>query len=273
MYIGANSLQLSRQGLRPWSKSALFAATINKASKEGRIPNNNPSTISVMRVANRNNPRSNMKLAVTCATHVNDCFKILNLIQSSIARRGTLCISHILEISIVPILACGTPPRSRDSYFSLKVKNGSSGRCFHVLNGRNSHGFKWKFLSISVFLPISEASRLAPSQRALLKSFKVYPEQSQSSGATQSWVRDPPRHPRHILWLFDLRTYPKRRLMTRTRRLMTIRWILRPKRGSNTEDPRLANSNLYIKQEQNLWRSLEYPREITNEVNEAITSG
>lgn len=152
-----------------------------------------------MRVANRNNPRSNMKLAVTCATHVNDCFKILNLIQSSIARRGTLCISHILEISIVPILACGTPPRSRDSYFSLKVKNGSSGRCFHVLNGRNSHGFKWKFLSISVFLPISEASRLAPSQRALLKSFKVYPEQSQSSGATQSWVRDPPRHPRHIL--------------------------------------------------------------------------
>ena len=49
--------------------------------------------------------------------------------------------------------------------------------------------------------------------------------------------------------------------------------FLRPKRGSNTEDPRLANSNLYIKQEQNLWRSLEYPREITNEVNEAITSG
>lgn len=58
-----------------------------------------------------------MKLAVTYA-HVNDCFKILNLTQSSIARRGTLCISHILEISIVPILApCGTPPRSRDSYF------------------------------------------------------------------------------------------------------------------------------------------------------------
>lgn len=98
-------------------------------------------------------------------------------------------------MSIVPILAALHLDQGTLTFLPLKVKNGSSGRCFHVLNGRNTNGFKWNFLSISVFLPISisDASlRRSAAPSALLKSFKVYPEQSQSSGATQSWVQTPP---------------------------------------------------------------------------------